>query len=123
MVHNVSDLLNIADLDDDYEVWISGLVNFVSEYRAYIIAGEFVRHSPYKGDSRFQVDPSIMMECISAWKHAPCSYGIDFGCTDDGRTLLIETNEGFSLGNYGLQCVGYAHLLETRWAQLLETRK
>ncbi len=29
-------------------------------------------------------------------------FSMDFGLTDDGRTLLIEVNDGYSIGCYGL---------------------
>ena len=41
--------------------------------------------------------------------------------TADGRTLLIEINDGYALGNYGLQEILYAKLLSARWAELTET--
>ena len=43
---------------------------------------------------------------------------MDFGVTDDGRTLLIEINDGFSLGTYGIEDTLYAKLLTARWAEL-----
>lgn len=41
--------------------------------------------------------------------------------TDDGRTLLIEVNDGYSLGCYGLFYIDYAKLLAARWAELTGT--
>lgn len=49
---------------------------------------------------------------------APNGYGIDFGVTDDGRTLLIEVNDGYALGSYGMYYLDYAKLLSARWAEL-----
>lgn len=39
--------------------------------------------------------------------------------TDDGRTLLVEVNDGYALGCYGLQHNLYAKLLAARWAELV----
>lgn len=41
--------------------------------------------------------------------------------TDDGRTLLIEVNDGYALGCYGLFYIDYAKLLSARWAELTGT--
>ena len=49
---------------------------------------------------------------------APAGFGIDFGVLLDGRTVLVEMNDGYSLGSYGLNAVEYSELLEARWAQL-----
>ena len=45
---------------------------------------------------------------------------IDIGVTNDGRTLLIECNDAYSLGSYGLEDYKYAKLLSARWSQLLD---
>lgn len=47
---------------------------------------------------------------------------LDFGVTSDGRTLLIEMNDGYSLGAYGLEPELYAKLLTARWAELNRTQ-
>jgi hypothetical protein len=38
-----------------------------------------------------------------------------------GRTLVVEANDGFALGAYGLMPVDYARLLAARWAELTGT--
>ena len=39
--------------------------------------------------------------------------------TDDGRTLLVEFNDAYSLGCYGLNDIQYAKFISARWSQLL----
>ena len=51
----------------------------------------------------------------------PAGRAIDLGVTSDGRTLLVEVNDGFALGSYGLDDVTYALLLSARWAELVGT--
>lgn len=46
---------------------------------------------------------------------------MDFGVTDKGETVLIEVNDGFSIGLYGLFHIDYAKLLSARWAELTGT--
>ena len=58
---------------------------------------------------------------VSEYKSAPAAYAIDFGVTDDGRTLLIEVNDGYALGSYGLFYPDYSKLLSARWAELTNT--
>ena len=45
----------------------------------------------------------------------PAGCALDFSVTDDGRTLLIEMNGGYSLGLYGLEPTLHAKLLTARW--------
>lgn len=49
------------------------------------------------------------------------AYSIDLGVTADGQTLLVEVNEGYTLGGYGLASVVYARFLETRWEQFVRS--
>lgn len=48
-------------------------------------------------------------------------YGINFGVTSKGETLLVEVNEGYALGCYGLFLDLYVKLIITRWAELTDT--
>lgn len=66
-------------------------------------------------------DPCIIEDAIKAYSTAPHAYGIDFGVTSNGETLLVEVNEGYALGCYGLSPHLYARLLITRWAELTNT--
>jgi hypothetical protein len=62
---------------------------------------------------------NIVSEAIRHWgASAPAGYGVDFGVNADGKTLLVEVNEGYSLGCLGLSAVTYSHLLEARWSEL-----
>ncbi len=51
------------------------------------------------------------------YRDAPAGYGIDFGVTADRQTLLVEVNDGYALGCYGLQHDLYAQLLSARWSE------
>ena len=71
------------------------------------------------GDFRIFPDMNVIDNAIMDYKSQPAGYSIDFGITSDGRTLLIECNDGWSLGNYGLNDVTYSTLLAKRWVQLM----
>lgn len=61
-----------------------------------------------------------MMNSFVEWDKRPVACSIDIGVTNDGRTLLIECNDAYSLGSYGLEDYKYAKLLSARWSQLLD---
>jgi hypothetical protein len=42
---------------------------------------------------------------------------------DDGNTALIEWNDGFALGSYGLEKEIYTELILTRWEEILKKGK
>lgn len=112
-------LVFFDDVADDEPVLLSSVVDFVSEYRGYVIDGELVGIKHYIGDFRIFPDMKVIDQAISEYKSQPAGYSIDFGVTDDGRTLLIECNDGWSLGNYGLEDRLYSKLLGIRWRQLM----
>lgn len=56
---------------------------------------------------------------IEAYVDAPAGCAIDMGVTSGGRTLLVEVNDGYALGCYGMDSVAYALLLAARWAELV----
>ena len=47
-------------------------------------------------------------------------YALDFGVLADGRTALVEWNDGFSLGSYGLEGGLYTELILARWCELID---
>lgn len=47
-------------------------------------------------------------------------YGIDFGILKNGETSLVEWNDGFALGSYGLDKNIYTDLLLSRWKQIVD---
>lgn len=105
---------------DDEECLLSEVVEFVSEYRGYVIRGELKGIKHYRGDFKIFPDMKIVDEMVSTYKSSPSGYSLDVGVTDDGRTLLVECNDGFSLGNYGLEHSLYTSLLTTRWLELMK---
>jgi hypothetical protein len=98
----------------------SEVVEFASEWRYFVHRHQVVGVGFYAGDVFRHPEPSVVREAIAAFQpEAPVAYGIDFGVTTDGRTLLVEVNDAFALGCYGLGSVEYADMLEDRWQQVV----
>lgn len=97
---------------------ISECVNFVSEYRCFVLNGKLIGSKNYTGDFTVSPDYRIIENAIMDYKSQPIAYSIDFGITDDGRTLLIEMNDGFGLSAYGLNKIAYCKMLEARWEEI-----
>lgn len=114
----ISKPVDLAGLDD-IEVYCSNVINFVSEYRVFVRYGQILDMKHYWGDPLVFPDSKIIISAIEDYTTAPDAYGIDFGVTDKGETLLIEVNDAWALGCYGLESHLYAKFLLTRWAQLV----
>ena len=121
VVREPKDLIGCGSCYENPEVLCSEIVNFKAEWRVFIRYGKILDVRPYKGDWRLHFDPDVIENCVKEHTLAPAGYAIDFGITDDGRTLLIEVNDGYALGSYGLFYIDYAKLLSARWAELTNT--
>jgi hypothetical protein len=51
----------------------------------------------------------------------PVSYSLDVGVMEDGRTALVECNDGWALGYYkgDLRPLDYFKMLDARWQELI----
>lgn len=121
VVRSTKDLIGCGSHFENAECLCSEIVNFIAEWRVFVRYGKIIDVRPYKGDWRVHFDAAVIENAVREFKGAPNGYGIDFGVTDDGRTLLIEVNDGYALGSYGLYYLDYAKLLSARWAELTGT--
>ena len=116
---------------DNTTVLISDYIDMSSEYRAFIRRGEIVGFKHYRGDFRLFPDFDFIDECIKAYTNAPASYCLDFavsatplapavsrGMITD--TVLVEANDMWSLGTYGLDGETYLSCLKARWYEIMK---
>ena len=112
------DLASLSSHSGDTRVIVSDYVLFESEWRVFVIDREIIDMSHYQGDCFSYPDASTIKSAIGDFYSAPAGYGIDFGVLVSGETVLVEANDGYSLGSYSLNSVDYSRLLEARWAEL-----
>ncbi len=113
-----ADLKEYEYLDPEFDIYCSECVHFVSEWRCFLLYGQLIGIHFYYGDKNIECDREVINAAIRAFPNMPAGCALDFGVTDDGRTLLIEMNDGYSLGIYGLEPTLYVRLLTARWAEL-----
>jgi hypothetical protein len=122
LVRGTGDLMGCGDQDHDTEVYCSEPVVFVAEWRCFIRHGRIMGVRPYQGDWRCHMEPEVIEQAVKEWEGKPRGCALDFGLDGKGRTLLVEANDGFSIGAYGLYPRDYARLLSARWTELTGTR-
>ncbi len=54
------------------------------------------------------------MQPYHVGKDAPIAYGLDIGVTD-GRTLVVEVNDGYALGKLWLSPLNSINFHKARW--------
>lgn len=118
---NIGYLVQTAPFEDDLEIWCSDSVKFVSEYRTYVSNGQIVGCKQYKGDFLIFPNTDVIYACVAKMTLKYLTYSLDVGITEQGQTFVVEVNDAFSLGSYGLECVTYAKMLETRWLEIVNS--
>jgi hypothetical protein len=118
LIRGPGDLMGCGDPAGDIPVWCSEPVHFLTEWRCFVRYGKILGVKLYKGNWRSHFDPRVVEEAVEGWSEKPCGCALDFGADEQGRTLLIEVNDGFALGAYGLSPLLYARLLSARWAEM-----
>jgi hypothetical protein len=117
---DLDDISRTAHLDDDFPVVLSEVVPIASEWRCFVLDGRCVGARPYAGLYNAPTpDPGLVHGCIEALgSGAPAAYSVDLARLVDGRTVVIEVNDAYALGAYGLPSIPYAQMIEARWGQL-----
>ena len=122
VINTPKDLIGCGDELQDTEIWCSEPVNFLAEWRCFVRYNKILDVRRYRGDWGLHFAPDIIRAAVAAYTSAPASYAIDFGLTASGKTLLVEVNDGYSVGAYGLVPIDYAQFLSARWAELTNTK-
>ena len=114
----------VSAIPKNTPVWVADRVKFISEWRYYILNHEIVGMGRYDDGTEDAPIPFIkqVQGAVTAMKakNAPSGYALDFGVLEDGRTALVEANDGWALGFYRGSCSyrDYAALLDSRWQQI-----
>lgn len=121
VVNNELDFVGLIFEDKDIEVLCSELVNFKTEWRCFIRYKEILDIRRYKGVWDMKIDVNTVRNAIEAYTTQPAAYALDFGVNENNETILVEVNDGHSLGTYGLSPSNYAKFLSARWSELTQT--
>lgn len=113
------DLIPSATVDGATEVLVQEVVEFVSEWRAYVFRGRIRRVANYLGDPLAFPDPARMLAALDTFENRPIACSMDWGITSTGETLLVEVNDCYSLGNYGVDMYIYTAMIEARWREIM----
>jgi hypothetical protein len=117
------DLFYLEGASRSMPILCAEVVDWLVEYRAYVIRGEVVGILHYGGNPAIDIDRVVVADAVRHLEQsgeATAGYGIDFGVLADGRTALVEWNDGFSLGSYGLEPGLYTELILARWCELID---
>jgi hypothetical protein len=118
---NDLDFVGLIDVENPTRVLCSDIVDFRAEFRCFIRYKEILDVRRYKGAWDRIIDLAVVKNAIADFVSQPAAYALDFGVDAQNETLLVEVNDGHSLGSYGMSSGNYARFLSARWAELTGT--
>ena len=104
-------------------------IEWLSEYRMFVHNGEVVGMKHYAGDPFIFPDPVVLEKMVKrAQAMVQSAYALDVGVAHFPErpekirtpTLLVEANDAYALGAYGLSPLVYVNLIESRWHQMMQ---
>lgn len=111
--------MRVVTHDSDTPVFIADPIELVAEYRSCVLYEKVIDCRLYKGDWSKAPNRDVVDAAVRAMrKTGPHAYCLDWGVTSEGKTVLVEMNEGYAFGHYGLHPVSYARMLSARWHQM-----
>jgi hypothetical protein len=120
--HDKEQFFILNSLPNNTELWISDMIEFVSEWRYYVQEGKIIGKAKYDDNEKTGTEPNIniVKQCILDLEiYHP--YVIDFGVTVTGKTSFIEVNDAWGIGLYEDCLTGkrFINFLDARWRSLL----
>lgn len=104
---------------NDTKVFKSEIVDFITEYRVFVSKGEIRGIKHYRGDFEKFIDVDVVHQMVEKYKTCPSAFTLDVGLTTEGKTLLIEVNDMWSIGSYGLDAKIYTLLCIRRLKEIM----
>ena len=132
IISSIKDLVGCGSCYEDYGVICSEPLDIKAEWRCFILNDEIIDIRPYgqlinnRQSWKYSYDARVveaMLNKFRTWKDRPASCSMDIGVAiidNLEQTVLIEFNDSYSLGGYGLPSIYYAKLIEARWEQLYD---
>ncbi len=129
---------SLNSLDDSHKVMVYDVLPKIhSEWRVYVLRHEMVYSSNYSGDFKLSPDYGYVQEVLKENKRIgfPVAYTVDIGiCEDDAihiinnnerhvfyKSVVIEYNDMWAIGNYGLDNWRYHDMLRERYFEIMRS--
>lgn len=111
-------------LPKNYRLLCQEVVSLTEEFRCYVVEGKIVGIRPVETSSPPLTprEHALIGEMLKAYKSQPAGFCLDVGRKVTGnfrQLVVIETNEGFSCGNYGIDHAKFAQMIKARWDELV----
>lgn len=124
IIRSFVDLIRTSGTPMDLPILASEVVKWNSEYRCFILNGEIIDIRRYAGSLDWYPDVERVRYMVETFgKEAPAAYSLDVGNMLDANghffhDALVEVNDGYSLGTYGLPAHMQVKMILARWKEM-----
>jgi hypothetical protein len=114
--------LNDIPLDTVMMVYEPFKSEIISEWRCYIHDNKIVDSRNYSGDMFVVPDVKYINNIINENKTTfPCAYTIDVGVLANDENVVVEYNDMWAIGNYGIENHRYLRMLTDRYFEIMRS--
>lgn len=115
---------SLKDFPDDLLVnTYLPIENIVSEWRVYIFRDRLMDSKNYSGNFRISINYDYVEHKIKELKHKlPIAYVMDVGVDKNGEHYIIEFNDMYAIGNYGIDNTVYLNMLRDRYFEIIRNQ-
>jgi hypothetical protein len=113
---------SIQDVPDETQIMVYDVFKYPieSEWRCYIHYNKVKYIANYSGDLYVNINGSYLESVIKEnSSRFPCAYTIDIGILTSGENVVIEFNDMWAIGNYGISNDDYLRMLKDRYFQIV----
>lgn len=107
--------------DDTIVMQYDVLPKIISEWRCYIHMNKIIDVKNYCGNLFSIPNEEYIKSIINENKDFPIAYTIDIGILENGENVVIEFNDMWAIGNYGIPNDIYLRLLKDRYFEIIKT--
>lgn len=106
-------------LKDNPKCWVSPKMEVRSEFRGFVHRGELVDCRHYSGSFYLRPNYTFIEAAIEDYTVAPVAYTIDVAVNGEMETVVVECNDFWAIGSYGLEPKLYAQMLADRYFEVI----
>ena len=107
------------EVKPETEVYVSSVLpKIASEYRCFIHEDELVGIQHYLGDFKKYPDIHTIENMVKEYKSSNCAYTLDIAVLEHGPTVLLEVNDMWAIGSYGMNAKTYALMCVRRMREI-----
>jgi hypothetical protein len=115
---------SISDVPDDTQVMVYDVFTspIKSEWRCYVHRNKVIDIRNYSGDIFTYPSKDYLSDVLYKTEDSnfPIAYTIDIGILENGENVVIEYNDMWAIGNYGMPNDLYLRLLRDRYFEIVK---